>query len=299
MRRVSRWGLVAYVPRGPLLLPDQAHVAQPLYLHLNQLVQAQQIQYLNIQPACQSGSFVEQLLADGFQPSQIHVAPPATALLDLTPPLEAIWAKIKKKRRKAIRYAAGKELSVRQGGWEDLDAFYALLTQLAHRRMGKIYPKAYYENMWRVLNQQGYLRLFILEYQGKPVTMHWVIPFGHTLVSKLAAWSGNEAELHPNELLEWAVIQWAKAQGYHYYDFEGIHPAAAKALLAQQPLPSFLAQSATSFKLSFGGHPILLPQALDRVFNPVLQWLYQAVFQRTAEWPWTKKMINHFRTHHG
>ncbi|MCE7986083.1 MAG: peptidoglycan bridge formation glycyltransferase FemA/FemB family protein [Caldilinea sp. CFX5] len=296
LRRMAPLGVVAYVPRGPIFCTEQAHVVAPLYQDLTQVIQSEQIQYLNIQPAWQSDAFADHAVMQGFRPSQIHVAPPATTLLDLTQGLDTLWANIKKKRRRAIRYAMSKDLSVREGCSADIDTFYTLLTEVAKRRKGKIYTKAYYKNMWCILHQTGHLRLFVLEYQGKPVTMHWVIGFGDTLVSKLAAWSGEHGELHPNELLEWWVIQWAKAQGYRYYDFEGIQPAAAKALLANQPLPDNLVQSATSFKLSFGGQPVIFPQAVDRFFHPVLHWLYLTVFQRVTAWPWTQELIYRLRT---
>jgi peptidoglycan pentaglycine glycine transferase (the first glycine) len=296
LRRMAPLGVVAYVPRGPVFREQQSHVVEQLYQDLVRVVQGEQIQYLNIQPTWQGDCFADYAVAQGFRPSQVHVAPPATTMLDLTQGLDTLWANIKKKRRRAIRYAMSKELSVREGCYTDIDTFYTLLTEVARRRKGKIFTKTYYENMWCVLHQAGYLRLFILEYQGKPVTMHWVIGFGDTLVSKLAAWSGEHGELHPNELLEWSVIQWAKAQGYQYYDFEGIHPAAAQALLADQPLPTTLAQSATSFKLSFGGQPVLFPPAVDRFFHPVLHWLYLTVFQRATAWPWIQTLIYRLRT---
>lgn len=296
IRRFPLLGAVAYIPRGPIMRDQRAQVIEALYQQLEQLIQAQRIQYLNVQPTFAGAKFVDYLRVHGFQPSQISVAPQATAWIDLNQDLDTLWGNIKKARRKAIRYASSKALAVREGCCNDIDMFYTFLAQVAQRRKGKIYPKAYYENMWRVLHQQGCLRLFILEYQGKPVTMHWVIPFGETLVSKLAAWSGEYSELHPNELLEWSVIQWAKAHGYHYYDFEGINLAAAKALLAHQPLPAALTQSATSFKLSFGGQPIIFPQAVERFSNPMLHWCYLTIFQRVAGWPWANDIINHLRT---
>jgi hypothetical protein len=217
----------------------------------------------------------------------------------LTQDLDTIWGNFKKNRRKGIRRALCSALTVRDGSWDDLESFYDLLIALMQRRKGKSYPISYFRHTWRVLHPHGYLRLFVLERRGEPVSMHWVIPFGKTLVSKLAVWSGDHPELHPNELLEWWVIQWAKAQGYQCYDFEGVDLRAAQALLASQPVPAKLEQTATSFKLSFGGTPMIFPSAIERFSNPILHYLYTNFLHPWLDSSFLKQMLNRVRTYGG
>lgn len=297
IRDAPLFGLIAHVPRGPLIRNDDARANEFLYTALEQYIQSNRIQYLYLQPALSNVSFAEHLKMANFATSKVDLAPAATCVIDLTQDLETIWSKLQKRRRKAIRKALNTELSVREGTEKDVDTFYALYAKLIERYGGKKYSKSYYEHKWRVLNPAGLTRTFVVEYHSEPVTMHWVIPFGETVISKAAVWSGNYGKLHPNELLEWSVIQWAKAQGYRYYDFEGIPVEAAQALLANQPLPETLVQSATSYKLSFGGQPVLFPPALDRFSNPLLQWLYVRMTQRATLWPWLNELANRLRTH--
>ncbi len=297
IRDVPLFGLIAHVPRGPLMRNDDARANEFLYTALEQYMQSNRIQYLYLQPASSNVSFIEHLKRANFATSKVDLAPAATCVVDLTQDLDTIWSKLQKRRRKAIRKALNTELSVREGTEKDVGTFYALYTKLIERHGGKKYPKSYYEQKWRVLNPHGLTRTFVVEFHNEPVTMHWVIPFGETVLSKMAAWSGNHGNLHPNDLLEWSVIQWAKAQGYRYYDFEGIPVEAAQALLANQPLPQTLVQSATSYKLSFGGQPVLFPPALDRFSNPLLQWLYVRMTQRATLWPWLNELANRLRTH--
>ena len=297
IRDVPLFGLIAHVPRGPLMRNDDARANEFLYTALEQYMQSNRIQYLYLQPASSNVSFIEHLKRANFATSKVDLAPAATCVVDLTQDLDTIWSKLQKRRRKAIRKALNTELSVREGTEKDVGTFYALYTKLIERHGGKKYPKSYYEQKWRVLNPHGLTRTFVVEFHNEPVTMHWVIPFGETVLSKMAAWSGNHGNLHPNDLLEWSVIQWAKAQGYRYYDFEGIPVEAAQALLANQSLPQTLVQSATSYKLSFGGQPVLFPPALDRFSNPLLQWLYVRMTQRATLWPWLNELANRLRTH--
>ena len=72
--------------------------------------------------------------------------------------------------------------------------------------------------------------------------------------------------------MHWTAIQWAKAAGYRYYNFEGIDADAARAQLAGAPLESDLLKSVTRFKLGFGGEVRLLPGVYDYVYNPMRDW---------------------------
>ena len=62
---------------------------------------------------------------------------------------------------------------------------------------------------------------------------------------------GQFANAHPNEALEWAGIQWAKAAGYRYYDLEGINLRDAEYAIRGEPIPDELADapSTTPFSL--------------------------------------------------
>jgi lipid II:glycine glycyltransferase (peptidoglycan interpeptide bridge formation enzyme) len=150
--------------------------------------------------------------------------------------------------------------------------------------------------MWRLFHPPGYIRLFIAEVQGEAVAAHLVIPFGKTLISKLAGWSGRHGNYKPNEVLEWEVIKWAKTQGFHTYDFEGIERKAAETILNGEFLPTSLAQTPASFKMGFGGQVVLFPEAYDYVPSPVLRGAYNTVFQKVRKWSVMKQVVGSFRT---
>jgi lipid II:glycine glycyltransferase (peptidoglycan interpeptide bridge formation enzyme) len=109
-------------------------------------------------------------------------------------------------------------------------------------------------------------------------------------------WSGYHEIRQPNEVLLWKVIMWAKLQGYRYFDFDGIDPSVAKALVHGEQLHDSLRQTPTSFKLGFGGKVLLFPGAYDYVYNSFLRWAYNSVLPMIATWPVTAKTLNRLRT---
>jgi lipid II:glycine glycyltransferase (peptidoglycan interpeptide bridge formation enzyme) len=97
------------------------------------------------------------------------------------------------------------------------------------------------------------------------------------------AWSGQHGSRRPNEALHWAAIQWAKRQGFRYYDFDGIQARTAKRIVKGEPLPDSMLQSVTRFKLGFGGRVVLLPGSYSYICHPLLRWGCQRTFPLIAK----------------
>jgi lipid II:glycine glycyltransferase (peptidoglycan interpeptide bridge formation enzyme) len=288
LRRFPLVGAVGYVSRGPLLVETDKALAKLVVQALQEICQMQRILFLVVQPARDDTAVAPILLKSGFQPSARQVAPTATILIDLSQELDDILAQMHKKTRYGIRRAQREGIVVRQGGKEDLDACYQLIVATARRNQFTPFPKSYYEEMWRLFAPHGYITLFLAQFKGELVSAHLVIPFGDTLLSKMAFWSGEHGKLKPNELLEWEVIQWAKAQGYRYYDFEGINLKTARLVQEGKPLPESLQQTAASFKLGFSRQIGFFPGAYEYVCHPFLRWIYQNFLQRNPR----SKLLN-------
>ena len=103
------------------------------------------------------------------------------------------------------------------------------------------------------------------------------------------------ADRRPNEAVFWAAIQWAKAHGYRCFDFEGIDPAGARAVLRGEGLPESLQHSPDFFKLGFGGQVILYPEAYDQVHNPILRWVYRKASPRVGGQSAASKLMDYLR----
>jgi lipid II:glycine glycyltransferase (peptidoglycan interpeptide bridge formation enzyme) len=174
-------------------------------------------------------------------------------------------------------------ITVREGTEGDLATFYRLLGDSRQRQGSRfsIFPEAFFARMWSVFNAYGYIKLFLAEYAGEVVCAQLAILFGDTLLLDSIGWSGRYRERHPNEVLYWEVISWAKAHGYHYCDFNGVDARTA-AIAHLQPLA--VKQPWTEFKLGFGGRVRLVPVTYDYIYNPLLRWGYTTLFPKIEHW---------------
>ncbi len=289
-------GSLGYISKGPLFAPADPELSNKSVAALQRLVKKHRIQHLTIQPPGSGIQAASTLTAAGFRPSSAEVAPKATLLLDLSKDQETLMAEMSARTRYNIRLSSRKGVVVRAGTEQDLDIYYKILTETGQRQKFAPYPRQYFSEMWRILQPHGYLKLFMAEFEGEVVSAQLSVPFGDTVINKLSVWSGRHGKVRPNEALQWAVICWAQDHGYRYYDFEGIKPAAAAAVLRQEPPPESVKNSVTSFKLGFGGEARLFSGAYDYVTNPFYRWAYCEIFPRIRHQRRVKRLLKRLRT---
>ncbi len=290
LRSLPLVGAIGYVHKGPLVAVDDPLLVQLVIDAMHRVARAQRVQYLVVQPPDSGAAVADHLPSGGFRPSSIAKVQTATILLDLTQDLDEILAQMKKKTRQNIRRGQRQGITVHEGGEQDLPTFYRLLVAASRRQKFPIYPEEYFSRLWRIFRPHKYIRLFLAEYAGEAVSAQLAIGFRDTLFYYRLGWSGHHGSHNPNEALEWAVIQWAKTQGYRSCDFGGINPKAARAIIQGEPLPDAMKQTFTFFKLGFGGQVTLAPNAYDYVHNPVLRWGSRTVFPKVANLSAVKKV---------
>jgi lipid II:glycine glycyltransferase (peptidoglycan interpeptide bridge formation enzyme) len=295
IRKIRLVGSVGYLPKGPILVNDDADLAQELILRIRQIASRERIKVLFIQPP-QYGCLSEQLVQQGFRPSPVETAPAATLLVDLTSELDTILSRMPKGMRNQIRRSQNRGITVREGNQDDLPIFHQLLTSTSQRRGFSTFDLKYFQTMWDLFAPSGGMKLFLAELGNEPVSAQFCIAFGDTVIAKQIGWSGLHGKLHPNEALDWNTIRWAKENGYKFYDLEGIENPAAQAILDGDPLPMEYANSPTSYKLRLGGEVRINPGAYCFVSNPLLRSIYNRVGFQVANWPIIHKAASRFRT---
>jgi lipid II:glycine glycyltransferase (peptidoglycan interpeptide bridge formation enzyme) len=149
-----------------------------------------------------------------------------------------------------------------------------MLTATAKRQGFAAHSLGYLETMWDVFEPSGGVALLMVERGGIAVSAVLGLGFGSTFNDKLAAWSGEAGADRPNHAAVWCAIRWAREAGYRFFDFEGIDPVGARALLDGGRLPAQLQASVTSFKAGFGGTPVIMPSAWYRIDNRMVGWAY-------------------------
>jgi len=91
--------------------------------------------------------------------------------------------------------------------------------------------------------------------------------------------SGEAARLSVPAAIRWEMIQWAKKQGYRWFDFGGLHPETLDALLDGQDHSSDTLPPADQPKLTFGGTAFRYPTAVEMIRPAALRIAYDQAWR--------------------
>ncbi len=256
---------VAYLPKGPLGLPDLAFWKQ-----VDSLCQKRRAILLKVEPDCWED---EAALVGGArplkaQPSRRAIQPRRTLVVDLTPPEEEILARMKQKTRYNIRLAARKGVVVRPS--QDIAAFHALMQTTGQRDGFAVHSLAYYRMAWALFHPLGACELLMAEYEGQPLAGLMVFAWGQRAWYLYGASNNRERNRMPTYLLQWEAMRWAKAHGCTEYDLWGVPDEDQETLEASFSQRSDGLWGVYRFKRGFGGVLRRAAQPLDRVYHPML-----------------------------
>lgn len=146
-----------------------------------------------------------------------RVEPVGNYILDLGKGKTALWEKMNKKTRNAVRKAYKSGVSFKFCGEEYLGEYYGMLKEVAQRTSISPLPEAFF----REVLKSGLGKLALTFYRGEPAAGGVFLTFKDTVIY----WSGaSKYELRryqPSNLLHWEVIKWAESRGYSKYDLGG------------------------------------------------------------------------------
>lgn len=300
LKPLPLFGVIGYAPNGPVFRTSDAALQKQLLEQLNQLVKTHRIRMLFVHPPRCGEDFVPLLKQFGYRLNEPSIAVDATVMLDLEPDLDEIIKGFTQKKRYNVRYAGRKGVTIREcSGREDLALFHRLLSASAERQGFTPESLEYFEKMYELFEPGGHIKILFAEHDNEPLAARLVIGYGDTVIMKRVGFSGEKSNLHPNEAVEWAAIEWAKAQGYRYYDLEGLDRKTAAAVLAGEPLPAEAVKSPDRYKLDHGGEVRLLPQTYTYIRNPLVAWLYYTAYPRVADSSLFDSILRIFRRSSG
>lgn len=282
LRNVPYAGAIAYAPRGPVLQHGGATLVAAVFEGLDRLAREERVLMLKLQPPAERRNVIASLAAGGWVPSALEAAPTATVRVDVQRPPEQMLQAMRPRVRTYIRRAERSALRARVGSYPDLPAFADLVEATARRKGFSPYPLRYYQQMWRAFTSD-HLGLVLVEHDDSLLAGLLLIGFGDSVVYAMGGWSGTHADLHPNELAHWAGMAWARERGHRYYDFAGVDPAVADALLSGATRVP-VADGVTRFKLGFGGRVVLFPPAYDRAYRQLLTYPVRWLAPRVRSW---------------
>ncbi len=285
-RRVGPLG-VMYVPKGPALDYTKPDLLAAVLDHLQALARRRGAIWLKIDPDVIAGTgvpgepdaaddpagqaVVAALKARGWRFSASQVQFRNTVTLDLTHPAETLLMDMHQSTRRKVRTAEKKDVTIRAAGSEDIPTLYELYRQTGQRDGFLTRPLAYYQEAWGTFMRAGLAQAFLAELDGTPLAHVILLHFGPKCWYFYGASSNEERQRMPNYALQWAAIQWAKAQGYPVYDFWGAPDAFDE---------SDRMWGVFQFKRGFGGRVVRHIGAWDYAPFPPLYWAYETLMPR-------------------
>ena len=269
LRTAPALGAVGYVARGPVLASADPAARDAVLGALERVSRRNRVRFVVVQPPAAQHAIVRDLQRRGYREAGqlVEPHPRCTVVVDLSGDEDRLLAAMKSKTRYNIGLAGRRGVTVREAGPGDIAVFHRLLTLTGERQRFAVPPREYFGDLMRIMTPGGHARIFLAEVHGEPVSAVLMIAFGDTVSYKRGAWSGDHGHRHPNELLHWTAMRWAKRQGYRYYDFEGIDDAR----------PAGDTRSVSSFKLGFGGAVVQSPGPYELVTNRMLRRAYDGV----------------------
>lgn len=201
-----------------------------------------------------------------------NIQPPRTITIDIQDSEENILSRMKPKCRYNIRLAEKKGVTIR--AWDDIAAFHEMMTVTGGRDGFGVHSKEYYQRAYELFHPKGTCELLVAEYEGKPLASLMVFANAKRAWYVYGASNNEERNRMPTYLLQWEAIRWAKARGCEEYDLWGVPDEDEEMLEAQFESRHDGLWGVYRFKRGFGGQLKRAVQALDRVYNPLLYWLY-------------------------
>lgn len=222
-KRVFAHGRYWYIPKGPGVATQQAL----LYLlpKLQQFAKEHGVFAVKIEPelietnethaALQKAGLVQ---TPAIQPNS------STVLIDLTPDVDDIMARLNQKGRHALRRAErdGVTAGPVELTEQNMRAMFALLNETASGRFEtSVRSYAYYREFWQTFANTGGGQLFFARYENKLVAAAYCMYLGKNGIYKDGASIREKTAYGASHLLQWRVIEWMKARGVQRYDLCG------------------------------------------------------------------------------
>lgn len=261
---------IFYAPRGPVGDIHDHALMDYLFLQAQILARKEKAIFLKIDPdvPADDEDFKAYLLGHRFQYAGKGkgegfegIQPKYVFRLDIRPDLETLFQNLHQKTRYNIRLAQRKGVTIRQDCDEkDLPDFYRILKETTERDKFLVRSYNYFETLWRILAPKGYLKLFMADYEGQPVSGTLAFLYGDKAWYIYGASSNEHRNVMPNYLIQWTMIEWAKANDCTMYDFRGV----SGDLSEDNPLYGLY-----RFKKGFNGDFTEFLGEFDRVYNPL------------------------------
>ncbi|NDJ54111.1 MAG: peptidoglycan bridge formation glycyltransferase FemA/FemB family protein [Chloroflexi bacterium] len=259
-------GRIAYIPKGPLVDWQDAKQLEALLMKIDQQAKRRRALFLKIEPDEANSASLRAILAQQhFRESRQTIQPPNTILIDLDDD-DSIMSRMNQGTRRKIRSSWKKDVMVREGSRDDVATFNRLIQETGERNEFGVHSTAYYERAYDLFVPDGQAVLLMAEHQGQALGGLMILRNQREAWYLYGASASIERQRMATYGLQWAAIQWARAQGCQVYDMWGIPDTDEESLeRAFQDRQDGL-WGVYGFKRGFGGRVQRAVGAWDRVY---------------------------------
>lgn len=266
---------VAYIPRGPIGNWQDKRITPLLFSELRRVASVHKAIFLKIEPPQLYDPFIDQMLqVNQFHPSIHTNQPRATIIINLDTSLDEIFQQFRPTTKQRIKCSAEKGVVIRVGGIDDFPSFYEMMRITGKREGFPSRTRNYYENEWLSFAGNKHCVLLMATYQDELLAVHMGYRFSNHAAFFHGGSKFDSAKLHPNHLLVWEGVKWAKEQGCKTYDLWGI-PAEVGQIVSQGNVPPKSDRTdglwgVYQFKRGFSKNIVYYMGAYDYALNPLI-----------------------------
>ncbi len=231
---------LAYIPRGPLICreDDSEDILQKLADYVKDEYHSVAI---SIEP--DQVEFKPPVL---WQPSENHILPSKTIILDLNKTESELLNDMAKKTRQYIRKSAAEAMEIKKVRTiEELDKCLDIYRLTADRAKFDLHDDQYYYDVFSKMSD--YSQLFAAYVDGQPAAFLWLAISADVALELYGGMNEKGQELRLNYALKWDAIRKCKEWGLSRYDFGGL-----------------LEGGVTTFKMGWAESPTELAGTFDR-----------------------------------
>ncbi len=284
-------GKLAYVPFGPVVDWADKGVVRDLLTKMDKAAKRKGAVFMKLEPGYDVDTEFLKKLRCHVSPQTVQ--PPRTIMLDIhrrdaegkiIPP-DFILQGMNQMTRRNIRKSEKFDIQVREGSRADVDQFNALLDRTSSRQDFGVHVPEYYEKVYDEIiapeNKPPRGALFIGSWtdeetgERKDLAGSFIFVVGKWAWYVYGASSREESKRMAPFAVQWHAIQWARDRGAQHYDLYGI-PDYDKEILEEQ----FKERNDGMWTLyrtkrGWGGDVLRTVGAWDRIYNPMVYWIYR------------------------
>lgn len=214
---------IGYVPRGPIVAPDDTAGLETALARLAEIARERGAVFLKVDPELSPDFAGDALRRAGYRRAADIQPVLATLELDLGPDEDALFAALEKDTRWSVRQAPKRGVEIREAGDDAaLRAFYELYALTGERAGFITRTWTYYRETWGALVEARLATIRLAYAEGAAVAGAMVWRCGERALYQSGATNEVGRRTYAAYGLLWETIVAAKRDGFRRFDMGGI-----------------------------------------------------------------------------